>query len=219
MNKDVHGNWCWDIYRLKPAARFKMCTRSAPLSGWALVGSNAPDTPNMLKSTLPGNHISNGPRTGTVPQTLSNSLYCRSTGFSDPNKPLLQHFQKWGSGLHYFNSFHQASSQAASLNMKTRSSYSLCYRVSSWGFHYQGLDLQCRHDPQPHWELWITTITSSGRLDFYLPPSCPFISQGYSLKSDRTAGACSLCFMDRARCSFPDEPQSSNDSKPANIFK
>lgn len=52
---------------LKPVARFKMCAWAAPLSLWALAGSNAPDTANTLKSTLSRNCISNGLRTGTVP--------------------------------------------------------------------------------------------------------------------------------------------------------
>lgn len=73
---DEQGCTWWLMLRcsLKPAAHFKMCTWAAPLSGCDLIGSNAPDTPNMLKSTLPGNRISNGLRTGTVPQTLSNNL-------------------------------------------------------------------------------------------------------------------------------------------------
>lgn len=66
---DEQGCTWWLMLRcsLKPVARFKMCARAALLPGWALAGSNVPDTPNTLKSTLSRNCISNGPRTGTVP--------------------------------------------------------------------------------------------------------------------------------------------------------
>lgn len=51
----------------------------------------------MLKNTLPSNRTSNGPGTGTVPQTLSNCLFHRATGFSDIHKLLLQLLKSgWG---------------------------------------------------------------------------------------------------------------------------